>query len=262
MHVVAIVEAPPGAPADPEALARALGAGVTALDVRLALSATLPSVLFRTPSRERADAAARALASVGLVAVAVDLADVVPIERMVPIHRVALDATALRADTLGPTLAYEAIGAIVRVAAETSIWRTTREKELPSMHGRGVIVEVTHTRAERTVEQALFVFARGDGAPWVLRAGEARYLSLGPALKRTAIENFLVTLALLRERAPHAGYDERFVAQPLIRHAEARVRDNDPVSPQLSDVGVEVRVHLLARALGWGQTVAPQRSQR
>jgi len=249
MHAVAIVESWAGAQDDALSLAQGLGGGMTALEMRMALSATPPSVLFRTASRERAEQAARALEAGGVQALAVDLADVLPIERMVHVHRFTLDAAGLRADARGPTLAYDDIAAIDRVAAETSIVRRTREKELESVRGRATEVDVEHTRMERTVEQALFLFVGGEGVPWVLRAGEARYLALGPALRATTVENFQVTVALLRERAPRALYDERFALHPLVRQAQMHVRDHESAAPDLGDAGVDVRLHLLARAL-------------
>jgi hypothetical protein len=259
MHVVAIGAIAASVSADAEALARALGDGITALDVRMALAGTPPSVVLRTPSRERANEAARILAAAGLAVVAVELARVVPVERMVHVHRFAFDARGLHADTHlpaepdAPVLAFDAIAVILRVAAETSVWRTTHEKEIASMRGRGVTVDVQYTRAERAAEQALFLYARGSNVPWVLRAGEARYLGLGAAMRPTAAENFATVIALLRERAPSATYDERFVAHPLLRHAEVHVRDNDPAAVDLGDRGVEVRVQLLAQMLGWSE---------
>jgi hypothetical protein len=256
VYVVAILEATAGAASDAETLARSLGGEITALELRMARSAIHPSVLLRTPSREGAEQTAMTLTAAGLTAVAVDLAEVTPVDRMVHMRRFALDALdrhggkALRADTQGPTLAYDELTAIVRVAADTSIWRTTREKEIVPTRGGGRTVEVEHTRTDHAVEQALFLFVRDEGVPWVLRASEARYLSLGGAMRPTAIENFLVTIALLRERAPHAIYDERFVARPLARQAETHVRGHESASPELADPGLEVRLHVLARVLG------------
>jgi len=250
VYVVAIMESQVGALDGAESLARTLGEGISALDVRMALSATPPRVLLRTPSRERAESAARTLVERGLAAIAVDLSTVLPVDRMVHVHRVALDEAGLRADPGGPTLAYSDLGVIVRVAAETAIWRTTREKELHSVRGRGVLVEVEHTRTERAFEQAAFLFARGGGVPWVMRAGEARYLGLGEAMRRTTTENVLTVVEQLRERAPRAAYDERFVADPLVRHADTHVRDNDHAPPELGDAGLELRVQLLAWSLG------------
>jgi hypothetical protein len=254
MHLVAIMDAPAGARDDAESLARALGGGITALDVRMALSAVLPAVLLRTPSRERAEQAARVLVAAGLGAVAMDLADAVPVERMVHVHRPAFEDAGMRADTQGPMLPYVDIGAIVRVMAETSIWRTTREKEISGVQRHRPVVQVEHTRIEHTVENVVFLFVRGAGVPWVLRAGEARYLALGAELRRTATENFFAVVALLRRRAPLAVYDERFVAHPLVRQAETHVRNNDHAAAELGDAGVEARVHLLARLLGCGPT--------
>jgi hypothetical protein len=259
MYVVAIVADVADPQVDAEELARRLGDGTTALELRLALSAVPPAVLLRTPSRGRAEQTARVLSAGHRAAVAVDLADVVPVERMVHVRRFALDATRLHADARGPALAYEDITAILHVAAETSVLRTTREKEIDPTRGRRTEVEVEHTRTERTVEHALFLLGRADTVPWVLRASEARYLTLGAALRPTSMENFLVVLAFLRERAPRALYDERFALQPIVRHAQAQVRGHDTASPELGDAAVDVRVHLLGRTLLRSKTDGPYR---
>jgi hypothetical protein len=255
MHVVAITEAADGAAIDAEDLARALGGGITALELRMALSAVPPGVLFRTPSRERAEQAASVLVNRGLAAVAIDPADVVSIERMVHVHRFALEEAGLRADTAGPTLAYGEIAAIARVSVESAIWRSTREVEqqFQGVRRARVDVQVERTRVEHATEQALFLFVRGAGVPWVLRAGEARYLSLGAGLRPSSMENFLATLTLLRLRAPRAVYDERFVGRPLVRQTETHVRGHDTAAPGLGDLGLEVRLHLLGRVLGQGR---------
>jgi hypothetical protein len=128
------------------------------------------------------------------------------------------------------------------------VLRTTREKEIEPVRGRRTEVDVEHTHTEHSIEHALFLFPKG-GPPWVLRAGEARYLALGKALRPTAMENFLVLVALLRDRAPRAVYDERFVAHPLARRAEARVRGEDSADPPLGDMAVELPVQVLVQAL-------------
>ena len=259
MHVVAIVEAVADAASDVEGLARTIE-GITALELRMALSAVKPSIVLRTPSRERAEQVTSVLEGRGLAVVAVDMADVVPVEHMVHVHRFALEATGLRADAQGPTLAYDAVVAIVRAAVETSILRTTREVETvrSGARGRHVEVEVERTRADHAVEQVAFLFAR-EGVPWVLRAGEARYLALGAALRPTSMENFLATVTLLRAGAPQALYDERFVVHPLVRQAETYVRGHDTVTPELGDRAAEVRIHVLARGLGRSLREGPYR---
>jgi hypothetical protein len=260
MHVVGIMEAAAGATSHAEELARTLGGGMTALELRMAMSAVHPNILFRTASREQAEHAADVLAARGVRAVAIDLAVVPSLETMVSVRHFVLETTGLRADTQGPTLAYDAMAAIVRVAVETSVWRTTRETESKvSVRGTRVNFEVQRTRAEHAIEQVLFLFVRDEGVPWVLRAGEARYRSLGASLRPTVIENFMATLALLRERAPRAVYDERFVAHPFVRKAETHVRGHDTVSPGLEDEGIEVRMHLLAQVLGRGSHEGPYR---
>jgi hypothetical protein len=179
---------------------------------------------------------------------------------MVHVHRFAFEAGGLRADDHGPTLAYDAMAAIIRAAVETSVWRTTREGDTRSgPRGTHVHVRTDVTRAEHASDQVIFLLARDGGVPWVLRASEARYLALGASLRPTVVENFLTTLGLLRARAPRAVYDERFVAHPLVRQAEVHVRGHGTPTHELGDPGIELRVHLLAQTLGRGSRKGPYR---
>jgi hypothetical protein len=259
VYVVAITHAPAGAGVEAENLAQRLGDGMAALDLRMSLTEPLPRVLLRTPSRERADEVARVLMAAGIDATAVDLADVLPVARMVHMHRFALEEESLHADPGGPVLAYQAIAAIVRVAATTSIRRTTREREPQSGGDDRTEIEVERTRTERAIEHATFLFVRGEGIPWVLRSNKARYLGLGKALRPTVMENYLTVVGLLRARAPQAIYDERFVAHPLVHNAEIHVREHDSAVPELGDPGIEVRVQLLAHTLLHGPCAGPYR---
>ena len=248
MFAVGVLDTSPGAEERAEALSARIGGGITALDVRMALAGVLPRVLLRTPSRERAEGAASALVGAGVPAVAVDTSAVTPVERMVHVRRFALEPESLRADARGPLLAYDRITAIARVASETSVQRTTREHEFESAHGRQTQYEVEITRTEHARDQALFLFVE-NASPWVMRVGEARYLGLGPLMKRTQIENLLTLASVLRERAPQAAYDERFVAHPLAPTGEARVRDHDAPTLTMDDASIDLRVHLLGEVL-------------
>jgi hypothetical protein len=260
MHVVAILESDAEAANHAEELARTLGGGITALELRMAMSAIHPSILLRTASRDRAEEVAAILVARGIGAVVIDLASVASLERMVHVHRFAFEADGLRADDHGPTLAYDAMAAIIRAAVETSVWRTTREGETKSgPRGTRVHVQTDVTRAEHATEHVLFLVARDGGVPWVLRASEARYLALGPGLRPTVVENFMTTLGLLRARAPRSIYDERFVSHPLARQAEVHVRGHETPTHDLGDRGIEVRVHLLAQTLGRGSRNGPYR---
>jgi hypothetical protein len=248
MFAVGVLDTSPGAEERADALSARIGGGITALDVRMALAGVLPRVILRTPLRERAEDAASALVCAGVPAIAVDMAAVTPVERMVHVRRFALEPDCIKADARGPVLAYDRIAAIARVATDTAVQRTTREHEFESAHGRQTQYEVEITRTEHAHEQALFLFV-ADAAPWVVRAGEARYLGLGPLMKRTQIENLLTLAAVLRERAPRAAYDERFVANPIAPTGEARVRDHDAPTLTMDDASIDLRVHLLGQVL-------------
>ncbi|MEO7092349.1 MAG: hypothetical protein ABI175_03800 [Polyangiales bacterium] len=234
-------------PLEEEAPALAAILGASPYDVRLALHGTPPSIVLRTPSRDLAERALAGLRARRCSALLIDLDDVVPTGRMVAVRRFALDDDGLHASESGPKLLYEDLAALVRVAASTNVERTTVELEVRGT-GRGgaVTVEEERTRREREHEQLLYLFPR-DGVPWVLRAREARYLGLGAGLRATVHENFLATIAVLRARAPRAAYDERFVAHPLTRHHAVQVRGDVRSKEAISDAGLDLPVHLVAR---------------
>jgi hypothetical protein len=247
---------------DEEAPALAEILGVTAYDVRLALHGTPPSVVLRTPSRETAERALSGLRARRCSALLIDLDEVVPTGRMISVRRFVLDDDGLRATESGPKLAWDDIGALILVATTTSVSHTTVEREVRTTgRGASVSVEEERTHLEREHEQMLFLFPRSGTVPWVLRAREARYLGLGPSLRPTAHENFHATIAELRSRAPHAAYDDRFATQPLTRHKTLEVRGDVRGREAISDAGLDLPVHLVARWIML-PTLGPYRDAR
>ena len=248
MFVIAIAEV--AGTIDEEATALAPILGTSSYDVRLALKGTPPSVVLRTPSREVAEQAFAGLRAHRCAAIMTTHDDVVPIGRMVSVRRFALDDDGLTASEGGPRLEFAEIAAIIHVATTSNVERTRTQREVRnSARGMPVTVDEDHTRVERDHDELVCLFLRAPSTPWVLHAREARYLALGPALRPTSLENFRVTVALLRTRASQAVYDDRFVTHPMTRLNNAVARGDQRPTHTIGDPGLDLPVHLLARWL-------------
>jgi hypothetical protein len=131
----------------------------------------------------------------------------------------------------------------------SDVVRTTREKDvnttLRRRYGNPATVEREVTRHEHVVERAAYWFLR-TGRPWLLRESEAQYAALGPAMRPTRRENFDAMLALLRERARGAVFDDRFASQPLGAGQPVQVRGNEAAVPSGADAANDLIVQVLA----------------
>jgi len=129
--------------------------------------------------------------------------------------------------------------------------RTTREQDVVytrQMSAR--IVTQDRTRAEHVVEQALYLYPRDGTAPWVLTESEGRYLALGAERGVTRRQGFDRTVAILRNRASRAAFDERFAARPLMDNATIYIRGHDRAELGATrSVNVDITLFLLARWL-------------
>ena len=74
---------------------------------------------------------------------------------------------------------------------------------------KSVTREETSSTHER--DQMLYLFRRSGETPWLLRERGTHYGTLGAALAPASAQNFTTTIQWLRQRAPHAVYDERLV---------------------------------------------------
>jgi hypothetical protein len=243
--------------AESEAYALAPSLGLSAYDAKMRMTGVLPRVLFHT--NEQADAL-RVLAALRARkngAVMCDTTAMPQARELVRVHRFTLDEHSFYANgPPAPKLAFTEIAAIVMVAARTEIARTTVEREPGSRSPRhqGASHDVEHTAHEHVVEQSAFLFAApgADGAlpaPWLLHEREARYLALGPKMQPTQRANFVATVALLREHAPHVIVDERFVAHPLASADFIAVTGTGPVNVSTAPRGVDVIPRALAEWL-------------
>jgi hypothetical protein len=239
---------------DPEREARELAPvlGVLAYDLRLAMSGLPPRVVLRTPSFERAEEAMAALRARGHGAIACDMREVTGTPHMTNARRFAIDAYAFHADAeRGPALPFDAVGAFVRAAFRSRADTALTEREiLHDDDGSAHVIEREALRKlrETFVEQALYIVPH-DGAPWVLRENEARYVALGDRRRPTTHENFTATVALLREHAPEAAFDDRYVTHPLEASAPVRSLAPDPGAFARRVSENDLTIHLLARWL-------------
>lgn len=225
MHLVAIAELAGTAELATGPLATALE--TTAYELRLVLNAGLPAVVTATVDEARANRAAAAIVRHGHVAVACDRADVTPSARMTSLRSFRLEADCLRPDAgSGARLPYADIGALLRAThrSTTETTETVKERKFrPVMAAAtgGLVLSKKTTREVTTRielrEQVLYVFPRTGSAPWILREREAHYGGLGADLSPSSAASFQTTIARLRERAPHAKYDERLMSGRPIR---------------------------------------------
>jgi hypothetical protein len=108
----------------------------------------------------------------------------------------------------------------------------TKSAELSSEHtekkfslGRaaltgGLVMTKSKTVSQRDTvqerEQVLYVMHQSGTGHVILRESRLRYTGLGARIGRSSSENFATTIALLREGAPQARFDDR-----LLRHRRA-----------------------------------------
>lgn len=240
---------------DDEAAPLAALLGLTAFDVRNRLGGPLPRVIFQSPAEDEARRAYAALRARGHGVLLVDTETVPSHSELVRVRRFAVDDSGLVGSAPAPPhLAFDDVGAILRVALRSPVLRSTREKELRSHGGRPpATVEVEHLAHESIDAHAAYVFPRAGGStrprPWLLHERETSFLGLGPGLRLTRRENLGAAIDLVRRRAPGAVYDDRFVGRPLVSSQMIAVRGNVTAEAGPPDGNADLAVHLLAEWL-------------
>lgn len=228
MYVVAILELATSVEAEAAALAADLGS--TAYEQRLHLVAGLPAVVLTTADPAPARALLRSLRARGHGALAVDAAAVISSGDMVLLRRGSLDPGGLVAEDPAATgvpgelapaaehLPFDDILALVRATQRQRLESKVDVKERKFGVGRavmtgGLVMSKTVTREETRVSdersEVLYLFRKSGERPWLLRERSASYGWLEGKLAPSSIQNFTATVALLRQRAPGAFYDER-----------------------------------------------------
>jgi hypothetical protein len=234
-----------GAPLEREEEAIATLLGVALYDVRIRLGGVLPKIVAQREDAVSALALAEPLRRRGHGAIVFDADDAIALERMTLMRRFALEGDRLFAnDRKEPGRPIAELTAIVHGALNVSVVRTTRQLAT-TITGRGAISsDEKRTSTEHNVERIAVLFWR-DGAPWLLRQSEARYLALGQQLRATNHENFQLAVEWLRARAPSAVHDDRFVANPLVPQRTVGVRGAETANALTSDRSVELTLHAL-----------------
>jgi hypothetical protein len=238
-----------------ERLAKAIGA--TTYEARLALAGGFPTIVLTTADEARARAIAEALRGAGDDAIAVDPREMVPSDAMIPLDRFTFEPEAVVAG--GQSLPYADILCLLRAihrsrsATET---RTTERKfdAAKSLFTAGLsnsrVVTKTSKEAADSREPVLYLFRRSGATPWLLREMGTNYEGLGGAKGLTATANFATAIRLLRERAPHAVYDERLVHahRALERSSMQGTGSRSTVTTSFAS-GIDALAHLVAVSL-------------
>jgi hypothetical protein len=218
--------------------------GSTEYEMRLALAAPPPAILFTTGDRDRAADAVAALRSRGHGAHAFDDASFCATDDMTPLDDFRLDADGVRRIEDGALLPYGDVFAILQAMHATTGVRVrpgvpafTTKNGSPRLEVRDVVTKVY----ER--EHVAYFFRRSAERPWILRERHASYTGLGADRKPVAHANYLLLLERLRDLCPNAISDDRLVHR---RVAERLLIDTKLRS---SSAGVDLLAHLLAMAI-------------
>ncbi|HEY4120573.1 MAG TPA: hypothetical protein VGM56_22065 [Byssovorax sp.] len=260
MFVVALAEARGGIDQEAPALAALLG--VAPMEARAYFGAVLPHVVARLSSQVAAGDLAVRLRARGHAVIACDAREVLPTSRFTRAHRMRFEDTAFVPHDGGPArIPYDDIELLVHAVIKSAILRTTHERIVNPKIGKPPTIDVADVvHSEHAAERVLFVFGRTT-PPCAIHETEARYLGLGRAMKPTAHANFLETVAVLRERAPGAIYDERFTASPISTADVGFVRDNDTPVVHAGDPAIDLQIHLLASWLRSEHGGSPYRAE-
>jgi hypothetical protein len=253
VRVVAITEL--SGELDDEAAPIASLLGVSAYDVKARLAGAMPKLLLQTADPALSERVRSALVARGHGAVELDGAAAVSSTAMVKLRRFTFDAAGVWADDrAGDHLAWSDLGVVIVAVVRSEVSRTTQELDFAGPgdeSSRNMRHEVTKT--EHSVTHVAYLFPRAGAAtrtPWLLDEATAQFLSLGAAMHPTRRANFFTTVAQLRDHAPHAIVDDRFVTSPRTASAVLHVRGNDATPKVAAGASVDLVVHILA---GWLQ---------
>ena len=231
--------------------------GVTPYEARLALAGGFPSIVTTTGDEAKANALAGALRAAGDDAIACDGNDVASSESMVPFDRFTLDERGVVAG--GQSLLYADVLCLLRAIHRSRAATETRTSERKFDVGKSLmtgglsnskVVTKTSSETSESREPVLYVFRRSGATPWLLRESRTHYEGLGPARGLTATANFAATIRILRERAPHATYDERLVHahRALERSSMQGTSSRATVTSSFAS-GIDALAHLVALSL-------------
>jgi len=255
MFVVALTEL--HTPAEQEVVELARDLGSTPYEQRLVLNQGLPTIVLRTPDRDRATQLLLALRGRQHGAVAIDDAAVAASHMMSALRSFQLTPTSVIADETNPDVAlpFDDVLAFVRAMHRTQFQTTTETKEKQFSLGRAAMsgglmmrksVKGTQTKTTEEREGVCYVFRKSGETPWIVRTSQPRFAALGAHLKGNSHQNFVETLRQLRELAPDAAYDERLLTRRGVDRIARSGGGNATVS---SESGVDLLAHLVAMML-------------
>ena len=221
MFVVAITEL--ASDLESEAYALAPPLGLSAYDVKTRLAGTLPRIVFQSSDRSEAVRALGVIRARGNGAVACDSAAVARKDDLVKIRRFTVDTAALHANgPLSPVLPWEDLAFVVIIAARTDITRTKIDRDQASRLNTTSVVRREHeyTLHERIEDRSAYLFrhAHEDGTHAQLGSCTSKRRNSARSargMRATRHENFDATLALFRDHARAAIFDDRYVRDPL-----------------------------------------------
>lgn len=238
-----------------EAAALAADLGMTAYEARLLLVAGMPAVVKTTDDRAVALDRLAALRARGHGAIACDLSAVVPSSAMTRIQRFEIDdgAITLRDHPDGRLPFDDVLVLIAAVHREhTDTTTTTRETKFSMQRalltGGVAMTKTVSKEARSTVDEregVLYVFRRSGPPPWILHERSTAWTGL-PVLAPTASENFRATMALLRERAPGAAFDDRLVTRRAPERTALSGASGGATVRSSNEAGVDLLAHLIA----------------
>jgi hypothetical protein len=251
---------------DDEAAALAADLGGAVYETRLVLAAGAPAVVLQTSEKERALGVLSRLRGRGHGAVACDDAAVVSSSEMIAMSGFRLEPGGL-VNGDGERLAFEEILALIPAVHKRQLeTRSTARDPMKDRQeemgygpvGRTVLRQVRNmvrgpspdvSRTEQR-DNVLYVFRKGNARPWLLRESGTSYAGLGPKLRSTAHENFMIATDLLRTLAPHAAHDARLLSLRRIPdRVESSGAGNSRKVVTTSKTGVDLLAHLLALSI-------------
>ncbi len=243
---------------DEEAPRLAADLGTTAYEAGLLLRSPPPVPLLRTDDRTRALELVNRLRARRHDVVACEASAVVSSDAMMPVRSFRIDEDAFvvwSTPTAAPTsVPWSDVVALVRAIHRSSSEHVEKSDERKLSLGRaamsgGFLMTKTVTKTAKVAteerEQVLYVFRQG-GAPMLATLSRTRYEGLASTLRPSQIENFNTLVKTLRERAPHAVYDERLLApRPGLERVRAGTAGSVSAS---SSEAIDLLAHLIALA--------------
>jgi hypothetical protein len=215
-----------GAPLDREIGVISRLAGTSEPDLRIQLSGSLPLPLKGGLDAAAARTMMEALAARGHGCVATDVARVPASRgglftvRSFELSDTAFTGTNASGERLGMPFddLFGLVHATAVVEVEATIEETKRKLSLARMALTGGLMAskaVTTKRSATSTERqpVLYLFRRSGRDHLLIQESGLHYGGLGSRVGRTRHENFNILVAVLRERAPRAFYDQRYLAQ-------------------------------------------------